>query len=59
MSDRTDSLILPVMRYTIPRSNDTIAILRKKNIAEVVLLPLYPQYSVTTTFSSTEDFFSA
>lgn len=32
---------------------------RKKGVKEVVLLPLYPQYSTTTTKSSVEDFIEA
>ncbi len=44
------------MRYTPPRANECIKQLEDNNIKEVVLLPLYPQYSTTTTKSSVEDF---
>ena len=44
------------MRYTPPFSKDVIDQLKKKNIKEVFLLPLYPQYSTTTTKSSIEEF---
>jgi len=44
------------MRYTPPFAKDTIKELKQKNITEVLLLPLYPQYSTTTTKSSIEDF---
>ncbi len=44
------------MRYTPPRANECIEELEKKGIKDVVLLPLYPQYSTTTTKSSLEDF---
>ncbi len=44
------------MRYTSPFSQTAIARIIEKNIKDVVLLPLYPQYSTTTTKSSVEDF---
>lgn len=44
------------MRYTPPFCNEVIAELQKKGIKEVILLPLYPHYSTTTTKSSVEDF---
>ena len=43
-------------RYTPPFSDVAIARLKELNIKEVILLPLYPQYSTTTTKSSLEDF---
>lgn len=45
-----------VMRYTPPFAKDVINQMKKDGIKEVVLLPLYPQYSTTTTKSSFEDF---
>ena len=45
-----------VMRYTPPFAKDVIADILKDGISEIVLLPLYPQYSTTTTKSSIEDF---
>lgn len=45
-----------VMRYTPPFAKDVIENLKKDGIEEVLLLPLYPQYSTTTTKSSLEDF---
>ena len=44
------------MRYTPPFAKDVINQMKKDGIKEVVLLPLYPQYSTTTTKSSFEDF---
>lgn len=58
------NLILPdyytttVMRYTEPFSIDVIDKLSTKGIKDVVLLPLYPQYSTTTSKSSLDDFIS-
>ncbi|MEA3289399.1 MAG: ferrochelatase [Campylobacterota bacterium] len=48
--------VTPAMRYTSPFAQTAIARIKEKNIKEVVLLPLYPQYSTTTTKSSIEDF---
>jgi len=45
-----------MMRYTPPFAKDVIKQMREDGIEEVVLLPLYPQYSTTTTKSSLEDF---
>ncbi|MDC0933436.1 ferrochelatase [Arcobacteraceae bacterium] len=51
-----DYFITTAMRYTSPFAQTAIARIKKENIKEVVLLPLYPQYSTTTTKSSVEDF---
>jgi ferrochelatase len=48
--------ITPAMRYTSPFSQTAIARIKEQGIKDVVLLPLYPQYSTTTTKSSVEDF---
>ena len=45
-----------IMRYTPPFAKDVINQMKKDGIKEVILLPLYPQYSTTTTKSSFEDF---
>lgn len=44
------------MRYTPPFCESVIREIKAKGIDEVVLLPLYPHYSTTTTKSSVEDF---
>ncbi|AFL69025.1 ferrochelatase [Sulfurospirillum barnesii] len=44
------------MRYTPPFCEGVIRELIAKEINEVLLLPLYPHYSTTTTKSSVEDF---
>jgi protoporphyrin/coproporphyrin ferrochelatase len=44
------------MRYTPPFCHALIKALKSKKIEEVILLPLYPHYSTTTTKSSVEDF---
>ena len=53
-----DYYITTAMRYTSPFSQTTIARLLEKEIKDVTLLPLYPQYSTTTTKSSLDDFIS-
>ena len=45
-----------VMRYTPPFANEVIKQMKEDGIEEVVLFPLYPQYSTTTTKSSLDDF---
>ena len=44
------------MRYWHPLSDAVVAELKSKNYQEVLLLPLYPQYSRTTTGSSVNEF---
>ena len=45
------------MRYSYPNVNDTMQSLIDFNPDTIVLLPLYPQYSTTTTASSIKNFF--
>ncbi len=49
--------IYSIMRYTSPFSKDVIEQMKKDKIEELILLPLYPQYSTTTTKSSLEEFY--
>ena len=44
------------MRYTPPFSQEVIERLKEKEIEKIYLIPLYPQYSTTTTKSSLDDF---
>jgi ferrochelatase len=44
-----------VMRYTPPRASTVLAGLKEKGVEELFLIPLYPQYSTTTTLSSLEE----
>ena len=48
--------VLVCMRYWHPLSNAVVAALKQKNYTQVILLPLYPQYSITTTGSSYNEF---
>lgn len=44
-----------IMRYTHPFSDEVLRKLRNDGIEKLILFPLYPQYSTTTTLSSFED----
>jgi len=44
------------MRYTPPFADEVIKKLNAQAIEKIYLIPLYPQYSTTTTKSSLEDF---
>jgi protoporphyrin/coproporphyrin ferrochelatase len=48
--------VLVCMRYWHPLSDEVVAALKQKNYRQVILLPLYPQYSITTTGSSYNEF---
>lgn len=45
-----------VMRYTPPMAKEVIENLKNSGVQKVYLIPLYPQYSSTTTASSLDDF---
>jgi ferrochelatase len=50
-----DARVVIAMRYWHPFTEEAIAELQRHAPAEVVLLPLYPQYSKTTTGSSVNE----
>ncbi|MDD2829033.1 MAG: ferrochelatase [Sulfuricurvum sp.] len=45
-----------VMRYTPPMAEEVVLKLKSAGVQKVYLIPLYPQYSSTTTQSSIDDF---
>ncbi len=47
--------IYPVMRYVPPFADVALEECKKNGVEELILFPLYPQYSTTTTLSSVED----
>ena len=47
--------IYPAMRYVPPFADEALSLCHKEEIEELVLFPMYPQYSTTTTLSSVED----
>ncbi len=50
-----NTFVTQAMRYTPPFAAKCCELIKQKGIKEVTLLPLYPQYSTTTTKSSVED----
>lgn len=51
-----ETYVTQAMRYTPPFAAKCVEQIKQQGIEEVTLLPLYPQYSTTTTKSSVEDF---
>jgi len=47
--------VFTVMRYWHPMSHEVVQSVKEYNPDQVILLPLYPQFSSSTTFSSLED----
>lgn len=52
----SDIVVDFVMRYTPPMAEEVCQRLKEEGIEKVYLIPLYPQYSSTTTQSSLDDF---
>jgi len=52
---KLDMSIYPVMRYVPPFADEALVECKKNGVEELILFPLYPQYSTTTTLSSVED----
>ncbi len=50
-----DYQVLAMMRYWHPRAKDVVEVLRVFNPEKIILLPLYPQFSVTTTQSTLDE----
>jgi len=51
-----DVIVDFAMRYTPPFADEVVERLNEQNVDKIYLIPLYPQYSSTTTKSSLEDF---
>ncbi len=56
LQQRTGETVFPVMRYTHPLAVDLMA---EREFDELILIPLYPHYSSTTSQSSLEDVYGA
>jgi ferrochelatase len=52
LSSQFDARVFIAMRYWRPLTSDAIAEIEKAHLDELVLLPLYPHYSLATTGSS-------
>ena len=59
LSDKGSYDVFVCMRYWHPMADAVVAELKKQKIDNVILLPLYPQYSLTTTGSSYKEFLRA
>ena len=56
-SKNSEFKVFVSMKYWHPFSEETIKKIEQYNPDEILLLPLYPQFSTTTTGSSLEDFY--
>ena len=50
-----DMPIYPAMRYVPPFADEALIKCKEDGVEELILFPMYPQYSTTTTLSSLED----
>ena len=55
IKNRLDMPVYPAMRYVPPFADRALERCKKDGVEELILFPLYPQYSTTTTLSSVED----
>ncbi len=58
LKNSIDMPIYPAMRYVPPFADIALEQCQKDGVEELLLFPLYPQYSTTTTLSSYEDIVS-
>ncbi len=55
LKTRIDMPIYPAMRYVPPFAREALAKCKEEGVERLILFPMYPQYSTTTTLSSVED----
>ena len=55
IKNKLDMPVYAAMRYVPPFATDALIKCKEKGIEEILLFPLYPQYSTTTTLSSYQD----
>lgn len=55
LKDRLSMPIVPAMRYVPPFATQSLKVFQEEGIEELILFPMFPQYSTTTTLSSVED----
>ncbi|SFV61667.1 Ferrochelatase, protoheme ferro-lyase [hydrothermal vent metagenome] len=55
LKKKLDIPVYPTMRYVPPFAERALEMCKKNGIEELILFPMYPQYSTTTTLSSIED----
>jgi len=55
LKEKVDMPVYPAMRYVPPFADKALFQCQKDGVEELLLFPMYPQYSTTTTLSSVED----
>ncbi|RLA79457.1 MAG: ferrochelatase [Epsilonproteobacteria bacterium] len=55
LNSKLDMKIYAAMRYVPPFASTALLSCQKDGVKELILFPMYPQYSTTTTLSSLED----
>ncbi len=55
VEDKLSIPVLPAMRYVPPSAKEALSKFKNMGIEEIILFPMYPHYSTTTTLSSIED----
>lgn len=55
LNAKLEMKVAPAMRYVPPFATDALIQFQKDGVEELILFPMYPQYSTTTTLSSLED----
>jgi len=55
LAKKLDMPIYATMRYVSPFATEALIKSKRSGVEELILFPLYPQYSTTTTLSSLED----
>jgi len=55
LKEKLDMPVYPAMRYVPPFADILLEECQRDAVEELILFPMYPQYSTTTTLSSVED----
>jgi len=55
VEERCGLPVRPAMRYVPPFADEALEEFRRERVEEVILFPMYPHYSTTTTLSSLDD----
>jgi len=55
LKNRLEIAVYTAMRYVPPFADEALLACQKEDVEELILFPMYPQYSTTTTLSSVED----
>lgn len=55
LRSRLDMPVFAAMRYVPPFADEALEVCKAEGVEALILFPMYPQYSTTTTLSSVED----